>query len=154
MQNGFGTSNNGGFFVGMDGGYATGSLSQQIDNLTIGSTYKLTFEWAASQFTDANLASVQSLDITFGTSAWSTTPINLDGKGFSGWRTATTTFVAQNTSQVLSFLANGQGPNGLPPFTLLDDVRLTVVPEPSSYAAWGTMALIGFAAVRRARRSR
>ena len=73
--------------------------------------------------------------------------------GFSGWQTATMTFQASGTSQVLSFLAQTSSP-GAPPFLLLDGVNLTAVPEPTTWAMMlGGFGLIGFLARRRQRGS-
>lgn len=137
VANGFQGSPDGGSFLGMDGGYATAPVSQVISGLTVGTQYTLSFQWAASQFTDANLPTTQSLGITFGTETASTPQFNLPGKGFSGWMNFSTDFTASSVQQTLSFLAQAGGPSALPPFTLLDGVTLiektnNVVPEPSS----------------------
>jgi hypothetical protein len=59
---------------------------------------------------------------------------------FSGWMLETLDFTATQTSETLSFLAVGAPAANLPPFALLDDVSLTAVPEPSTWA----MMLVGF----------
>jgi PEP-CTERM motif len=58
--------------------------------------------------------------------------------GFTGWTYQTLDFTADNTSDVLSFLAVGT-PNGVPPFSLLDGVSVNAIPEPMS----ATLMLIG-----------
>jgi hypothetical protein len=159
-SNGFTGSSNGGNFLGGDGGYATGAVTQTINGLTVGKEYILSFEWAAAQFTDQNGGFYAGWDVSFGGSTQSvTTGATLGtvaGQGFKPWENATMTFTASSTSQVLSFLATG--PTGLPPFSLLDSVSLTekttvsTVPEPTSIAmmlAGG--ALLGGAARRRQR---
>ena len=51
-NNGFQGSGVGTYFLGGDGAYASGWVSQQISGLTVGSQYELSFLWAAAQFTD------------------------------------------------------------------------------------------------------
>ena len=80
--------------------------------------------------------------------------------GFTGWMSDTMSFVAQGSTETLSFLAYGNLP--VPPFALLDGVTFTQetgggltpgVPEPST---WALMILgfggLGFAGYRRARK--
>ncbi|RQO53732.1 hypothetical protein DBR47_23285 [Paucibacter sp. KBW04] len=57
------------------------------------------------------------------------------------------TFTVGAGNAVLSFLAGG-GPNGVPPFALLDSVSVTAVPEPSTFALFA----LGLGAVVAARR--
>jgi hypothetical protein len=63
--------------------------------------------------------------------------------------TQTFTFTATAATELLSFLAIGT-PNGVPPFSLLDGVSMTAIPEPSSslILAAGCAAMAG---VRRLR---
>lgn len=137
VANGFTGSANGGYFLGADGDYAKGPVWQQIAGLTVGASYQLSFEWAASQFTDATGATTQRWDVSFGGSTQSTNTVNLPSQGFSGWMSQTFQFTAVAASQTLSFLAQG-GPTGLPPFLMLDGVSLTAstppVPEPGTWA--------------------
>ena len=152
VSNGFTSSPNGGYFMGMDGGYATAAVSQTINGLTPGDEYNLSFEYAFSQFTDQVGATTQSIQVDFGSQQTSTPSYNLPGKGFSGWQTYSYKFTAGSASQTLSFLAIG--PYGLPPFALLDNVVLEpttnpppppAVPEPASLslAALGACAVFG-----------
>jgi hypothetical protein len=72
--------------------------------------------------------------------------------GFTGWTHTTFTFTADGFSEVLSFPAAGT-PNGEPPFSLLDGVTMTAVPEPASMAIMGSsLAALGFIRRRRARK--
>lgn len=132
-NNGFTGSSNGGKFLGGDGGYATGPVSQTINGLTVGHDYTLSFEWAGTQFTDQSGAYWVGWDGTFGSDTFSVggPGTSVASHGFKPWESASFTFTATSASQVLSFLATG--PSGLPPFSLLDGVSLvdvTIVPPP------------------------
>jgi hypothetical protein len=154
--NGFTGSPNGGDFFGSDGGYATAPISQSIGGLTVGAQYTLSFEWAASQFTNYYTQTTQDWQVTFGSQTVTTTPTTIPGEGFSGWMTVSYTFTASTATQTLSFLAQGT-PVNEPPFTLLDGVSLTMntasVPEPTSLLMLGvgTLGVIGIGLRRRAR---
>ncbi len=63
-------------------------------------------------------------------------------------------FTADNTSDVLSFLAVGT-PNGEPPFSLLDGVSVQAAPEPGTLLLMlGGLGLVGLGVVRSKRRSK
>lgn len=136
--NALATSNNGGNFIASDGafpGYGVPMIQQMITGLTVGASYEVNFEWAAAQqagfygdTTDywrvnlgSNAANAQATGIYSNTS-----------RSSSNWMRETMRFTATNTSEVLSFLAVGT-PNGLPPFSLIDGVSMTEVPEPSAW---------------------
>lgn len=148
--NGFTVSPDGGYFFGADAAYANAPISQSIGGLTAGETYELTFFYAGAQFVDAMGANNEGWQVTFGSESQSTATLNNASMGFTGWQTASMTFTASSATQTLSFLATG-GPNGLPPFALLDGVSLSTpnnppnpVPEPSTLAivAAGALGLI------------
>ena len=139
-----GASPTGGNFVALDGDTLyNASLSQTISGLTVGATYSLSFDWAVAQFADRTGDTTEMLHVSFGGESFDTdTAHNLPG-GSIGWFNVTHTFVASDTSQVLSFLSIGT-PNGQPPVALLDSVSLTNgVPEPNTWA----LMLIGFGGV-------
>ncbi|HEY5290362.1 MAG TPA: PEP-CTERM sorting domain-containing protein, partial [Caulobacteraceae bacterium] len=79
-----------------------------------------------------------------------TTPsYDLPSHGFSGWMTDNMTFTATGSSEVLSFMAYGN--QQVPPFALLDGVKLVKdLPEPSDWA----LMLVGVAAVGAVARAR
>jgi hypothetical protein len=134
-----------------DSQYHPGTLSQTITGLTEDSLYTLTFSYALAQqvgFTGANYDNYWQ--VGFGDSTQNTSLLSIANGGFSGWKTATMTFAASSTSQVLSFLAQGTAP-GAPPFLLLDNVSLiSAVPEPSTWGMMlGGLGLVGFMARRR-----
>jgi hypothetical protein len=76
-------------------------------------------------------------------------------KSFSGWMTQSFTFTADNTSDVLSFLALGGPGASQPPFALLDGVSLTAaVPEPITWSLMLTgVGLLGGALRHRRERT-
>jgi hypothetical protein len=150
VQNGFTVSPDGGYFLGADAAYANAPISQLITGLTPGVKYDLNFFQAGAQFVDAQGANTEGWNVTFGSQTFSSPTLNNASEGFTGWQSVSMTFTATSASQTLTFLATG-GPNGLPPFALLDGVSLTdsttppsPVPEPSTLAivAVGALGLI------------
>lgn len=182
-------------FVGLDGQNGIqGLISQSISGLTVGKKYVLTFDWATTQEISRNGATWDYLQVDLanavqgmgdGTTATSqTTATNwIMQHGFSGWASDSMTFVANGTSQVLSFLSIGgellcdgqvfsgtlasctsaggtlsqmsfTQSSGLPPFALLANVSLsTSVPEPPVLATFG-LGLLGLGVVAEAARRR
>jgi hypothetical protein len=134
----------GGNFVGMDGAYEQGSLSQTLTSLTIGTKYYVSFWWAGAQqynFTGVNTEQF-AVSLLAGTTGLAgnancstggvqcTGIVNNASHGFTGWNFSGFTFTASAATETLSFLAIGT-PSGQPPFSLLSGVSLTV-PEPAS----------------------
>lgn len=147
----FAPSANGGFIMALDGDTSfNGPFSQTVSGLTVGKTYRVGFEWAATQYSNRTGATEDQLFVTFGGITQATTKIvGLPSQGFAGWFNETFDFTAINTTETLSFLSVG-APNGLPPVVLLDGVSLTAVPEPQTWA----MLLAGFGMVGLATRRR
>jgi hypothetical protein len=154
-------SPDGGNFIGADGAYEVGAISQTITGLTAGQQYTVSFYWAAAQqsgftgpTTDKWTVGLGSTALTSNTQAGSQTTniISLASHDFSGWQYDTMTFTANASSDVLSFLATGT-PSGVPPFALLDGVSMTAVPEPSTTALL-IVGLLAVAGVRIAARRR
>ena len=79
-----------------------------------------------------------------------TNTVAIPTHGFSGWMNESVTFDPTSSSEVLSFLAQGN-PNGDPPFVLLDGVTLEQhngeeIPEPGTWLmiGIGLAAMAGF----------
>jgi hypothetical protein len=152
-NNGYNPLDQRGNIFASDSQYWPGVLSQTVSGLTAGSAYTLSFDYALAQqvgFDGANLNNFWQ--VGFGGASQNSTALSIDNGGFSGWKTATMTFVAGDASQVLTFLAKGTAP-GAPPFLLLDGVSLvSAVPEPATWGMLlGGLGLLGFAARRRAK---
>lgn len=152
--NGLSGSGNGNFLA-MDGDYSSAAVTQRINDLIVGETYHLSFNYAFSQqwgfgdsVTEDLTARLGSLSVTL-PNAFSSCDSNGNNckggylnaeHGFSGWNSYSATITANSSSELLSFLAAGS--KSVPPFALVSDVSLTgTVPEPSTWA----MMLIGFA---------
>ncbi len=135
-----GVSPDGGNFVGLDGDKTYGSpLSQTINGLLAGHSYKLSFDWAATQIRNRTGPTTNQFLVSLGSETHGTPVVNVDQQGFDGWYKASFIYTATASTEVLSFLANGS-PVGLPPYALLDGVSLNAVPEPATWA----LLLVGF----------
>jgi hypothetical protein len=152
-KNGFSASPDGGNFFASDPLYYPGTLAQSVYGLTIGTSYTLTFYYALAQqvgYTGAN--SGDYWQVGFGNDTQNTAKLSIDDDGFSGWKKASMTFIASSLSESLSFLAKS-GPDGAPPFMLLDGVSMTAtnaVPEPATWSIFlGGLIAMGFLARRR-----
>jgi hypothetical protein len=143
----------GGNFIGADGAFQTGMISQAITGLIVGESYSLTFNYAGAQQTGYTGSTTESWYYGLANNGLGgvqqTDVLTNSSKGFTGWRTETYNFVASSTSDTLYFLAQGT-PNGQPPFSLLDSVSLTgafgtvsAAPDP---ATWMTM-MLGFGVI-------
>jgi hypothetical protein len=149
-NNGLSASPTGGNFYAADGGYQVGAITQQINDLIIGQSYTLTFNWAGAQQTGYDGATTEKWFYgLYDQFQNQTNTINNADHGFTGWQTQTYNFVATQTSDTLYFMAQGT-PSGQPPFSLLDSVSLigpsgmvSAAPEPATWA----MMMFGFVAV-------
>lgn len=145
-------SPDGGNFVGADGDYWVAPITQQINGLVVGKTYKVAFDYGFAQQSGFSGPTIQSWEVNLGTGpSQSTANYDLPNHGFSGWLHASMNFIATDPSETLSFLAHGNLP--VPPFALLDGVSVaSAAPEPGTWA----LMLIGaglLGAAQRRRRS-
>ncbi len=133
-HNGLTTSPDGGNFIAADGDFEVGAIQQTIDGLVAGKTYSLDFNWGAAQQHGYYGATTERWQVSLGAETKYTSTIHLPSEGFSGWRQQKFVFTATQSSEVLSFLAQGT-PMGMPPFSLLDGVSLNAnVPDGASTA--------------------
>jgi hypothetical protein len=137
--------------------YYPGVLSQMVNGLAVGSLYTLTFDYALGQQTGYSGVNLNNYwEVNLGGAVQDTTKLSIADGGFSGWQTATMTFMATSANELLSFLALSSSP-GAPPFLLLDNVALNAaatvsVPEPSTCALLlGGFGALGWIARRRKR---
>jgi hypothetical protein len=127
------SSPDGGNYVGADSAFEVGAIQQTVNGLTPGTLYALSFYWGAAQQSGFNGATTEQWQVTLGGQEQDTVILNNVNHGFSGWQSQTFFFAANNTSELLSFLAVGT-PNGVPPFALLDGVSLVSdAPEPGDF---------------------
>ena len=140
------TSPDGGNFFVMDIDNS-GLLSQTLAGLIVGAFYNVSFYQAGAQFQPDTGATFENWTVALGAESHDSALLSTPSHGFTGWFKQNLIFKATSTSEVLSFFAVGS-PHGLPPAIALDDVEVTFVPEPGTFALMG-MALIGVASVRK-----
>jgi hypothetical protein len=143
-----------GNFIGLDGAYDVGAVTQTIGGLIVGVTYTLNFYWAASQQTGYTGGTTDFIAASLGSTTHDTATVSNPQQGFTGWTFESFNYTATATSEVLSFLATGT-PSGVPPFALISDVSLTT-PEPGTLTLMlgGLGLLAGAGILRSKKRSR
>jgi hypothetical protein len=143
------SSPDGGNFIAADGAYGQQAIQQTITGMGVNSIASVSFWWAGAQQQGFDGATTEAWQVTLGNQTKMTTPVNNLNHGFTGWQRTTLSFVVTSATEVLSFLAIGT-PGGVPPFSLLDGVSITEVPEPTSLALLGAgLGLAGLMARRR-----
>jgi hypothetical protein len=156
--NALANSANGGNFIAADGAYGIVPIEQAINNLVVGTTYMLKFEWAAAQQWGFHGDSSEKWTVSIDGNTFETAAYANQSHGSSGWMQEAFSFTAKSSGSLLSFLAAGT-PEGHPPFSLLDGVSLYAidgavppaeVPEPASLAIMLTgLGLLALALRRR-----
>ena len=148
------SSPDGGNFIAADGAFQVDAITQTLTNLTVGARYTVSFWWAGAQQSGFTGATTDQWQVSFGGQTQSTAVVNDASHGFTGWMQQVFTFTADNTSDVLSFLAVGT-PAGVPPFSLLDGVTVNAAtPEPGTCALMFGGLVAGLGVMRRRQRSR
>lgn len=128
-QNGLTASPAGGNFIGMDGVYQPGAISQTLSGLTVGQATVVSFYYAGAQQYNFSGLTTEGFAVSLGDQTINTPILANSDHGFTSWQLASLTFTPTQTSEVLSFLALGT-PNGEPPFSLLDGVSVNTAPTP------------------------
>jgi hypothetical protein len=137
------TSPQGGNFVQTDSTPTFAApVTQMIFGLTAGQSYAVSFYQAAGQGSGDSGATTDQWEVTLGSSSTAYSSLmSIPQGGMFPWTSQTLTLTADNTSDLLSFIAVGSG--GVPPQIFLDGVDMeTSVPEPSAL-----MLLAGVGAV-------
>ena len=164
----------GGNFIQADGNPDfDGVFYQTISGLTIGQTYQLDFWQAAGQQQDFNGATTEQWIVSLGTHALdtynffgvhyynadnnadieTTNLMHTPSHGVTPWEKVTVFLTADATTDILSFLAWGNGGSTAnnPPTVFLAGINPTTVPEPVTLSLFGA-GLAGLAVARRARK--
>jgi hypothetical protein len=144
-----------GWYIAADGWFGNASISQTLNNLTVGQKYTVSFFQGHGQQVGYVGDETMTWQVGFGNSTQNSAVMNvLSAQPVQAWTPQSMTFTADNTTQVLSFLASGT--KDVPPFALLSGVSVeavadpTAVPEPADYL--GT--LVGMGVVAAAIKSR
>jgi hypothetical protein len=143
--NGLTVSPDGGAFIASDPAFQNGAISQTLTGLSAGSKYQVSFYWAAAQQVGFDGPTTEGWRVSFGGGpSQSTNPLDSNvNHGFVPWQVTTFDFIADGTSDTLSFLALGGPTATQPPFALLDGVSVIAVPEPTTWA----FLIMGFGGV-------
>lgn len=152
-NNGLSNSPDGGAFIASDPEYQNSAITQTINGLVAGQGYNLEFYFAGAQQFGYDGITTEGWHVSLGGSSQDTATLVNANHGFTGWNKATMFFVADSTSETLSFLATGGPSSSLPPFALLDGVSLSGAPEPTTWALM-IMGFGGIGAMARSKRRR
>lgn len=136
------TSPQGGNFVQSDStpNFAL-PITQTISGLTTGQSYTLSFYQAAGQGLGNIGATTDQWEVSLGSDTQTSALMSIPQGGTFPWEVQTMTLTADNTSDLLSFVAIGSG--GVPPQIFLDGVDLeSNVPEPSALLLLGGVGAV------------
>jgi hypothetical protein len=134
-----------GWFIAADGAFKVAAIQQTLTGLTVGEQYTVTFYQAAGQQTGFTGSTSDQFLVSFGSESQESTLISINGTAteVTPWEGQSMTFTADSTSDVLSFLPQGNPGEPEPPFALLADVSVTAVPEPLSGFGLGAIIALG-----------
>jgi len=134
-----------GWFIAADGAFNVAAIQQTLTGLTVGEQYTVTFYQAAGQQTGFSGSTSDQFQVSFGSESQESTLISINGTAteVTPWEEQSMTFTADSTSDVLSFLPQGNPGEPEPPFALLADVSVTAVPEPLSGFGLGAIIALG-----------
>jgi hypothetical protein len=143
-NNGLSNSPDDGAFIAADPDYQNSAITQTVNGLISGQTYKLEFYFAGAQQFGYDGATTEGWRVSLGGgAAQNTATLTNASDGFTGWNKATMFFSATGASETLSFLATGGPAATLPPFALLDGVTMSETPEPATWA----LMIMGFGGI-------
>jgi hypothetical protein len=116
-------------------------ITQSISGLTAGQSYTVSFYQAAGQGQGDTGATTDQWEVTLGSSTQFSTLMSIPQGGMLPWTTQTLMLTADNTTDLLSFIAIGSG--GVPPQIFLDGVDMEpTVPEPSALMLLGGVGTV------------
>lgn len=128
-------------------------LYQTISNLVVGVTYAVSFYQASFALTNASTTPLQvqwAVDLQGDPTLYSPV-MNTSSTVGTGWQAVTLNFVAQATSETLSFITYGPVSAGVAQFAALANVTIAQAPEPASLAMVA-LGIGGLMIMRRRRR--
>ena len=105
--NGLTGSPDGGNYVAMGGSAFVGPLSQTLTGFTKGDNVTVSFWFAGAQQYGYNGATTEQLMVSLGDQTVGTEVLSDSNHGFTGWQRENVSFIASDSSEVLSFLAVG-----------------------------------------------
>lgn len=128
-------------------------LYQTISNLIVGATYAVSFYQASFALSNASTTAIPiqwAVDLQ-GDPVLYSPAMNVSSAVGTGWQAVTLSFVAQATSEVLSFVTYSTSSAAVSQFAALANVSIAQAPEPASLAVVA-MGIGGLALLRRRRR--
>lgn len=129
--------------IDLDGSSNNAGILSKSISVTAGQTYTLSFDLAGNQRNHPIPSSVDDVTVTFGSASQTLAGI----VSAAPWQTHSLSFTAATSGSVSLSFANAGGDNG---GAVLDNVRVTAVPEPETYAMLlAGLSLVGALARRK-----